>query len=151
MRVSVDLQRIATGLRDVIIADNDADLVRAMTFLDGQAADMDGAAADYLKCSLADENRKRFVTFQEKYGTYLEDVRELSAKAERGDRELFASALKALRSQAQGLQASIGALTSTMDVDALKQSKAAGSSVALARRSSPSSPSWARPPARAIG
>jgi methyl-accepting chemotaxis protein len=129
MRVSIVFQRMATGVRDVIIADNAADLGRATTFMDAQKADMETAASDYLACDVGDAARKLFLAFQGKLALYEGGIDALAARAEGGDRNGSMADLKALKGQVVGLQVSIDGLQSDMDSFAASQAKVAKASV----------------------
>jgi methyl-accepting chemotaxis protein len=128
-RVSVVFQRMATGVRDVIIADNEADLVRANTFMEAQKGDMEGACSDYLGSVITEEAKARFADFQGKLAAYAASIDELMAKVESGERAGIMSALKGLKGKAVGLQVAIDGLQSDMDGYAAAQAKAAAASL----------------------
>jgi Methyl-accepting chemotaxis protein len=129
-RVSVIFQRMSTGARDILIADNDADLVRAQTFMEAQKADMESASSDYLACNISAADRDKFKAFQEKLSAYAASIDELSASPSAGKaRGSAMAALKVLKGQAVGLQASIDALQSSVEALSEKQAKAARASI----------------------
>jgi methyl-accepting chemotaxis protein len=133
MRVSVVLQRLGGGLRDVIIADNEIDVSRATIGLDAIKADMENAASDYLGEKISVEAKQTFSLFQDQLVTYIANIDALSEKVQKKDRAGVMAALKGLRGQALGMQSRIDGLLAGMDALASTQDKQSIAQVRLAQ------------------
>ncbi len=129
MKVSSAFQRMATGIRDVIIADNDSDLGRAASYLDAQKGDMESAMAEYLGGAITANDKTHFTDFQAKLGIYTRSIDSLAAKVQEGDKTGAGTTLKVLRGQAVGLQTIIDGLNDGIGTMAASGAKIAASRV----------------------
>ena len=125
MLISNTVQRMSTGVRDIIIADNASDLGRAVSFMEGLKATLDDTVAEYLGGSITAGAKAKFADFQVKLKAYAESIDAIAAKAQAGDRGGSMAALKLLKGTAVGLQTSIDGLLAGMEGFAVAQAASA--------------------------
>lgn len=136
-KINQAFQNMAIGSRDLALAGNDADKVRAVTFIDGQKSAMDDALRE-LDPMLADEGDKQLAAaFREKLPGYYEQIDALQNLDSAGGRAGLDARTKKLRGAAVNLQTGIDGLLGNFETRAesaaeSSQAKVAGVTVAVA-------------------
>lgn len=121
--ISETFQRMGIASRDIILASNDSDLIRATSNMEGQRSFMEGALKDYAAMIDSPEDKIALETFQEKLVNYQADIAKLGELAAAKDELGTSTLLKSLRSQTVGMQAPIDTLLTTMEMTASKQAE----------------------------